>query len=1291
MAGTDFTTTITGTVTGFDVSPITNMNNALRAVPAAANQASQAGNGLNTSLTQVGTTTRATGTQFQATGSIANAFGSNINTARGSAQQMVGTNSALGTSFGSVAQGGLSASNTLVPLNTNLQQTAQQSKNTEGSTISLGEKIGLMAGFITTTIGSIGGLIEGFTGLEAAQVAADRAQQRVNTSGLAAEKAQDAYNKVVRQFGPDSRQAQEALVNLHNKQEANSIAQDRAQVTQSRLNEAYLNFGLEVITVAGELAQMGSTLSILTTKLGIKTAAVVVDSDANAANAISAEAAALGMNAEGAAAGKAAGATDTLGFSTLGLGAKFAILAAPLIAAAALFVLIETNTFGMGDAFRSVTPQIGAAIDVIVNGAALIYNAFIKSLEAIIQFGANAANVFIGVENSINTFLDQVVTGFINLGRDIQNAISAVPNFFIDNLINPIIRAWNTFNQSLVGAWQKTVNAIVDFFKPAAQAIVDSLKTIIDAGANIPGALGDPFRSAKKPIDDAAASLKNVGSSAIQTGQAAKTGLTPIKEVADLSTTSFQHLTTSGLYPLNTAVIDASGVIKQLDGTIIQNAGSIKTGAGAALAYGSSWGNLSGIITGRAVPAIKGIIDPIQQTIGGLFSFGQATNTAGAETGKLTGAMAQHQKVQKDFNQTLADSVNKLELEAAGIQKAVAAHQFAQKAIAETGKALQDAASKQQELTTKLTDGTAVQNRYNTAIIEGTNKYLDLIVKTQDAAIAQSQYQAILEQTGAGFAALNLGLDDTVKNMELVTKAALGDKDAFAELQGEVEKLYEQFNKLGDTISSKLGEALDKGKKDFNKALKDLSEETGVNFKKLGEKMAFEVDAGLQNAKKTLDTDLGAMAVLIRQHAPNIAAATEQMIGKLQEQIKGAQPGTVAAWNRIFDDMRRIAAEPIPTAQSIGQLERDMKALNIPADQAQSIMSQLRGTLGGVGTAAGGAAGGITQYSNGVAAAVDLNAGFTRGVSDAIGQLNILQEAGATTFINFIPALAAVAAAMNEAFVRGVGDAIGQLNILQSAAGAVFITIVAGLVQVVNGFNIGFNQAVQAAATALNALTVNVDANAAIWIKAFNAVAVALVTDFNNATRTVGTVMNGLSTNINGNAQNWIKAFNAAATALVNDFNQGTNAAGSAMNSLATNVATNANNMVSRLNNVIGAFNNIRASINNAISAVNSLISRINAIPTQRTVTVTINEIHNITTIQHIIPVIGSVSQTITSEKGTGAPAATTTLLSTAIPAGRPRVIRLEISEPTVVKVDGRELAKQINKKLLELDIGALV
>jgi hypothetical protein len=674
-----------------------------------------------------------------------------------------------------------------------------------------------MAGFVTTTIGSIGGLIEGFTGLEASQVAASRAEDRVNTSTFAAQKAQEAYNTAVQKFGPNSLQAQDALTNLHNKQNALETSQERAQVTQSRLNEAYLNFGLEVITVAGELAQMGSTVSILVGKLGIKTAATIADTESNAANAISAEAAAASLETEGAAAGTSAEGTDIAAASTAGLGAEFLAIAAPIVAAVALIGLIETNTFGMGDAFRSVTPQIGGAIDALVNGVAALFNAFIRIIEVVVEWQGNFTNAMIDVSNSWNTFLDGIVVGATNLGQDLQNIISAIPNFFIDNVINPIIAEWNNFNLALEKAWNDAVNKIADLFKPIVTAVVGGVKTIVDAFAAIPGAIGDPFRTAQDSLKKTQDELAKTGTAGGKTGADIVKGFEPVPKVADLATTGFQHITTSGLFPLNNAYVDTTGTLKLLDSAMIQNVGNIKTGAAGFLNYASQGQNVVNVFKSQLIPGIASILGPVQAAAAGMLGLGTASNnTAGAATKEATAVKAAA-AAHKDFAQQLTDTIAKENSESDAMLKSINNGQQYQKTLADLNKAYADVSVKLADNIVKLTDATAIQQRHATAILDGTNKALDFGIKIQDDATATEAYNKALDQATGFSNSFGQVLPPTTKNLEDLSKALAGDGKAAEDF---MQSYIDATNGVG-TASQKLVDDVAKAFDDIGKSVTD--------------------------------------------------------------------------------------------------------------------------------------------------------------------------------------------------------------------------------------------------------------------------------------------------------------------------------------------------------------------------------------------------------------------------------------------------------------------------------------
>jgi hypothetical protein len=1111
MAGTDFTTTITGTVTGFDVSPITNMNNALRSVPPAAASASQAGSSLSTSLNQVGTTTKATGATFQGTGALAGAFGGTLVKTSGNAQQLVGAHSALGSSFAPV-QGGLSTVNTLLPTyGTNLGTTAAKSQQTEQSSISLGEKIGLMAGFITTTIGSIGGLIEGFTGLEAAQVAADRAQQRVNTSALAAQKAQDQYNIQVQKFGPSSRQATEALTNFNNKTEAARIAEERASVTQNRLNESYLNFGLEVITVGGELAQMGSTVSILVGKLGGHAAAAALSAEASTAEGVAAGEAAIGLNAEGAAAAKSAEGTDVARASTLGLGAEFVAIAAPIVAAVALIALIETNTFGMGDAFRTVTPQIGSAIDAIVNGVALLYNGFIKLAEGIVEWYGNFNNSLINAYNAWQKFLDSIVVGATNLGVDIQNAVSKIPNFFIDNLINPVIAAWNTFVKSLVTAWQTAVNTIADFFKPAATAIIASLKTIVDAGAALPGVLGDPFRQAKPAIDAAEVSLKNVGSTGATSGKQIADGIGQIKPVADIQTTALEHIATSGLFPLSNAYVDVTGTLQALDGAMIQNAGNIKTGATEFLNYASKGENVANVIKGQVVPGIASILAPVQGAITGMLGLGAASGKTADATTKQAAATKLATAAHKDYATQLTATIAKENDEASAMLKSVASGQQVSRTLADLNKAYAESVTKLSAVATKLTDTTAIQLRHNTALTEGVAKAGEFILKLQDEATSTQAYNTALDQATGFTAKFGTALPATTTNLENLAKAMAGDQqaaDAFVKAFDEATKrISDDGQKMVDDIAGKidtLGKTVKENKvlkelpKDVLKALtpdqKDFAVQLAI-WDKFGQDVAGGLNIAFQQAGGQFNAD-------------GIEAADQyiQGLGKL----KGVQNSPelqnfLSGMHSTFQQAAEIGGQGGEQliVQFLAKMEQQGgSSANLAKTIADNLgLTELVNTARAQGAAAGTAlSGGVASGTGAVPPALQKNVidPFTGlpSTAQAVGQ-----KVG-QAFIDIGNALAGLPAEMASLFARAFVDSI--LTPLAANVTAIrgWLTGIQGIVNtgIPPLFTKSFNTAVQNAAGSLNQISTYMKGT---WLSAVEAPIKAFVTFANQQFATI--------------------------------------------------------------------------------------------------------------------------------------------------------------------------------------------
>lgn len=1243
MAGQDFTVSIVGNVTGFDVAPVNNLSTSLKTIPPAANQAASAGQQLSGSLNQVSTTSRTTGSSFQATGAMANAFGSNINTASGSARTMVGANSALGGSFGTVASGGLSANNALVPLGQNLQQTATHANTTQQASIGLGEKIALMGGFITTAVGSVLGLIEGFTGLEAAQVAADRAQQRVNTSELAAEKAQDNYNKVVRQFGPESKQAQEALANLTNKQEANRIAEERSEVTAKKLQEAYVSYALEIVSTVGELATMGSTVSILIGKLGLKTAATVADTEANVVNGASSAEAAIGLGAEGVAATDAAIGTEAAEGATAGLNLELIAIAAPLIAAAALFVLIETNTFGMGDAFRTVTPQIGSAIDAIVNSLAFLVNGFATLANDISGALAIGANAFISFYNAVNSTLATIVQSVHDFAQDFVNGLKVIYDFFVSGLVNPLIDAWNAFMKGLVTATDTTFGAVKSAMDTAFSGIVTGIELLVGNMNNALMAVGvHSLEPLAKSLADAKKNLADTGAAGKNAGQVIDTSFGQITHVktAQLDFTNFNA---QGLYPIIATSADVNSAFHVMDGAIIQNAGNIKTGAEGFLNYYSQGQNLAGGLKGALSPAIQQVSKYIQDGTTSIMGWIVPTKQAGEETDKFGGAMGKAQKTVKDFSTTLDESIKKQNDNSVAMLQSIASGQQYQKTMSDLGKALAEATVKVADLTTKVSDATAIQERHVIAVQEGIAAFLEWGIKAQDAATKEQVFNEGLKLMTDGFFQANPLIKQTAENMKTVGEAMLGGAEAAQKAHDLIVKAFEPLGndmaKVVDDIAGKFEDLNKRVKKPFDDIPKYIQkamtpemkdfEVAQARMKQLGEQMSGQFGIALTTGgvKGALDFVQG-----VQDNLKNLGdkANLQPIIDDLQGAIANAGTPTgnafvqkaIAALQALGPEGQKMAADladkfgvgidaglkPVPgivkknvtdpftglptTAQAVAQkIAKAFTDLGTAFDQLPGYFLSIftRAFVTNLLTPLGKATTSIKSFINTTEVAFS---GMVTSINSILAGIKMpvltgpsLPNAPITGPV--APPPIKIPAPDLTAFEAGLAKMQTDMN--NAFAAIVNIAKIQGTA-LAAAFTTAFNTATLNAGTVMNGLTINVQQNISAMGVAVAGFTTVVTTAFNAATLNAGTVMNGLTINVQQNIAAMSLAAATFTTALTEAFNAATLNAGTVMNGLAVNVQQNIANMIAAVNAfpiaVTTAFN---TAAQNAAGSMNAL------------------------------------------------------------------------------------------------------
>jgi hypothetical protein len=134
-----------------------------------------------------------------------------------------------------------------------LQQVNQQVNEVEGKTSQANAKIaettqkmnvnvlGTAQAFAGLGAGAVG-LATSFDILERAQLKVDIANKNMISAQATAIQTQESLNNAVAKFGPDSEQAQQALLRMEAAQQQVSIAQDKARLAQDQLGDTYANF-----------------------------------------------------------------------------------------------------------------------------------------------------------------------------------------------------------------------------------------------------------------------------------------------------------------------------------------------------------------------------------------------------------------------------------------------------------------------------------------------------------------------------------------------------------------------------------------------------------------------------------------------------------------------------------------------------------------------------------------------------------------------------------------------------------------------------------------------------------------------------------------------------------------------------------------------------------------------------------------------------------------------------------------------------------------------------------------
>ena len=563
---------------------------------------------LNTELQTMNTTTS------EMTGIFAGA-GTEVQTMTGSL-----------TGFSTEAQavtGGLTEMNTVAgQTTTTTEQMGAAQDRTKGSTASLGQSIGTLASSFVAIGSSIFGVFTGLDRLEKAQLKADKANLLANKSTEAVQKAQQKYNEAVQKFGPNSAQAQAAARDLAQAKETDRINSEKAALATQDVTQAQVEFA---ISVAGTAATMGGTITSIQQSI----TELARHRQATKLAAVETFAASGAIRGMGAAAGVGA-------IGVGGLGASIAAIAGPIIAAIALIALIETNTFGMGDAFRLTTIAVAQGVDNMIASVLDFWNQIVGLLNNLNRFDTEVENIFISINNAIIDALNgalQVAANFVNA---FQSAIATIYNFVVDQVINPIIGAWNRFLQGLETTAPATIAKIVGFFQGLGADIVGAMLTLV-------GGLNTAFSAVNiKTFEPAAKGLAKFQSDL-------KTAATTNQNAANQVRTDWQGgIPTLDKIPqqFNNVTVATVGTKDALKDTtaaghvydsLLQNIEPhLAANVSAIINWWSEGKNVSAMIKGNLTPALREAMSWITQHIQGgskiiseLFGVNKASASAG--------------------------------------------------------------------------------------------------------------------------------------------------------------------------------------------------------------------------------------------------------------------------------------------------------------------------------------------------------------------------------------------------------------------------------------------------------------------------------------------------------------------------------------------------------------------------------------------------------------------------------------------------------------------------------------
>jgi hypothetical protein len=704
----------------------------------------------------------------------------------------------------------------------------------------------------------------------------------------------------------------------------------------------------------------------------------------------------------------------------------------------------------------------------------------------------------------------------------------------------------------------------------------------------------------------------------------------------------------TGQMKLGSAVADTASAYQASLGPL----GAIVTGMGASRTATtgtiSEYDKLSGTMVDKVVPATKTLGTGVQNVGGALGDLQNKVNGVNDPLSSMATAGTKASTVMSTFGnqvkQTSKDTADLINSIVNGTEKTDAfnlGYTKAKQALVQFGVDTLQAKGDLTFLNEALANGSLQIANYNRGLIDGGLKYADFIAKTAQAIGSEESYSNSLKSGVAGLGFYATGLEATDKNLETFKAATMGSIPAMADLKKSVTELADSFFKLGDEVSNSLGQALEKGKKEFKTAMKDLEKSTGIKFDP-EMKLALTESAAMSAAIDTGKKDVGVLVSAISGglSGPEVGIAAAGMMDSIRQKFAKAGPQVLDEVQHMIDGVVAIANTPgPPQLPMIQSFMTSFNKLNMSTLETETILggmkpaaealavSLLKPSISAIATAnafklmgdkvdASGkvfdstgkillgvinnvtgqfqpATSAVSKYTTGVAAAADINKGFARGIDDAAGSLNTL-----TTFITtkFIPALTKslsggvniATAAVNTAFKTMQDDVGGDLGLILNGINQ-FVTMMVTTMQK------GVNTTTAAVNTAFKTMQNDVGGDLGFILNGINTFVTTMVSTMskgvNTATAAVNTAFKTMQNDIGGDLGTILKGIGLFDTNMVAAFTKGMKDANTAM-------TTGLNTMKTNVDRVMGTIvSSIETSIGKAKTAIDGLKLAIASIP----------------------------------------------------------------------------------------------